>query len=380
MTPLDVLVANVPGADALPLAAPVWLFRFLLVLTSVLHLLAMNLLLGGAVLAVVARALGRRPGGDAYGRLAGAIGKLLPVTVAATVTLGVAPLLFLQVLYGRLFFVSSILLGWWWLALVPVLILAYYGTYIAATRVRRGLLIPVAIAVALLAVSSLFTLNMSLMLWPEQFLARYIADPGGWRLDVADAAVPVRWLHFVTAAIAVASLGVAGLGAARRGEDPALSAAAMRLGTRVFAGATLVNIAVGLTWFGLLPAAVAQRFMGGDVVATVLFAVAMLSGLLLGWLAVEAAWRVAPTGRQIATLVVLTAVHVPLMVLVRDQLRAATLARIEYALPNAAPQWEVIAIFGLLLVAGAATVAWMVRAYAAAPPAQARQVTVADQG
>jgi hypothetical protein len=374
MNPLDVLVANVPGADALPLAAPAVVFRGLLLLTSVLHLLAMNLLLGGAVLAVVARMLGRRPGGDAYARLAALIGKLLPVTVAATVTLGVAPLLFLQVLYGRLFFVSSILLGWWWLALVPVLILAYYGTYIAAARPRTGLTLPVTIAALLLAVSSLFTLNMSLMLWPEQFLARYFADPGGWRLDLADAAAPARWLHFVTAAVAVASLSLAGLAAARRTDDPELATVGIRLGARVFAGATLANIAIGLTWFGLLPGAVAQRFLGGDFVASGLFAVAILSGLALAWRAVEVAWAAAPGAREVLTLVALTVVQVVLMVLVRDQIRAATLARIEYALPNAVPQWDVMAIFAALLVAGVVTVAWMVRAYVKEAKVQRVQV------
>lgn len=374
MNPLDVLVANVPGPDALPLAAPAALFRGLLLLTSILHLLAMNLLLGGAVLAVVARVLGRRPGGEPYQRLAPLMAKLLPVTVAATVTLGVAPLLFLQVLYGRLFFVSSILLGWWWLALVPVLILAYYGTYIAASRPRAGLMLPVTIAVLLLAVSGLFTLNMSLMLWPEQFLARYFADPGGWRLDIADAAAPARWLHFVTAAVAVAALGLAGLAASRREDDPELAAAGMRLGSRVFAGATLANVAIGLTWFALLPGSVAGRFLGGDVMASVLFAVAILSGLVLAWRAVEVAWVVAPGVRDVLALVALTMVQVFLMVLVRDQIRAATLARIEYTLPNAAPQWEVIAIFAVLLLGGAATVAWMVRVYAKAGASQGAKV------
>ena len=58
----------------------------------------------------------------------------LPVAIAATVTLGVAPLLFVQVLYGRLFFTSSILMAWFWLAIVPLVILAYYGAYLLAFR------------------------------------------------------------------------------------------------------------------------------------------------------------------------------------------------------------------------------------------------------
>jgi len=51
--------------------------------------------------------------------------------------LGVAPLLFLQVLYGRLFFTSSILMAGFWLAVVPLLIVAYYCAYVVAFRGQR---------------------------------------------------------------------------------------------------------------------------------------------------------------------------------------------------------------------------------------------------
>ena len=45
-----------------------------------------------------------------------------------------APLLFVQVLYGRLFLTSSVLMAWWWLAVVPLVILAYSGAYLLAFR------------------------------------------------------------------------------------------------------------------------------------------------------------------------------------------------------------------------------------------------------
>ena len=52
------MIPLIPTPDALPLPGPVWLFKSLLHLTFFFHLLAMNFLLGGAVLAAVHRIRG----------------------------------------------------------------------------------------------------------------------------------------------------------------------------------------------------------------------------------------------------------------------------------------------------------------------------------
>ena len=130
----DAVTPIIPLADPLPQPAPAWILWALLQLTFFCHLLAMNVVLGGSILALHWR-FSRRPD-DAEHRAAvvHAFSKALPVAIAAAVTLGVAPLLFVQVLYGRLFLTSSILMAWWWLAVVPLVILAYYGAYLLAFR------------------------------------------------------------------------------------------------------------------------------------------------------------------------------------------------------------------------------------------------------
>ena len=45
----------IPTMDPNPLPAPYWVFKLLLLVTFFLHILAMNFMLGGAVLALVAR-------------------------------------------------------------------------------------------------------------------------------------------------------------------------------------------------------------------------------------------------------------------------------------------------------------------------------------
>ena len=45
----------IPALDPNPLPAPYWVFKLLLVVTFFLHILAMNFMLGGAVLALGAK-------------------------------------------------------------------------------------------------------------------------------------------------------------------------------------------------------------------------------------------------------------------------------------------------------------------------------------
>ena len=106
----------IPRPDALPVG---WLwFQILLTLTFVLHLLMMNALVGGSLLALLGGV--RRSGPAAMA--ARDIAHRIPTLVALTVNLGVAPLLFLQVLYGHLFYTSSIVMAAWWFAIIPLLL------------------------------------------------------------------------------------------------------------------------------------------------------------------------------------------------------------------------------------------------------------------
>src|SRR5262245_50672909 len=121
------MIPVIPDADPAGLPAPVWLLKLLLVVTFALHLVPMNLALGGGMVAVWSslRARGRAGAdaaeADSHRALAAGLAKLLPVATAFTITLGIAPLLFLQVLYGQLFYTSSVLMAWSWLAVIVLL-------------------------------------------------------------------------------------------------------------------------------------------------------------------------------------------------------------------------------------------------------------------
>ncbi len=84
----------VPTIDPNPLPAPYWLFKTLLLVTFTLHIIAMNFMLGGAFLAVVARFTSK--GREYRNRIFLDLAKKIPVFLAATITIGIAPLLFVQ--------------------------------------------------------------------------------------------------------------------------------------------------------------------------------------------------------------------------------------------------------------------------------------------
>jgi hypothetical protein len=317
---------TIPDADPLPLPAPPTLLWALLLLTFFLHVLAMNFVLGGSILLVVARWRNRAESSKAVDLFR----KALPTAVAAAITFGVAPLLFLQTLYGRVFFSSAVLMAWLWLAIVPLVMLAYYGAYFSAFR---GLRTWVAAGVALLLITVAFiqTTNMSLMLQPAKFLPLYVENARGFHVNLSDATFVPRYLHMLLGALAVAGFVAFFYGKKKNDEW------ATRFGLRWFVVATLLNVATGLWWMLALPREVMMRTSLWVGIGTA----AMIVALIL-----RSAWALVAT---LAT-----------MVFARDAVRQGMLDLAGFAnTTNVAPQWDVFAIFAVLLVGALATTAWM---------------------
>ena len=354
------LASVVPAADPLPLPAPPGLLWFLLLLTFALHVLAMNFVLGGSIVAAVARL---REDDDAR-RLAGAFGSLMPAAVAAAITLGVAPLLFLQTLYGRLFFTSAVLMAWLWLGIVPVLILAYYGIYWMSFRgkasgARRFAAVAVAVALLLAAISFVQSTNMTMMLRPEAFAAKYAESGRGLHLNAGDPSFLPRWLHMLFGALAVGGYAVALYGLTKRRDDEEHGRWAMRWGALWFVVPTAANLLTGLWWIGVLPRNVILRFMGRDALASLSLGLGIALGFVTLAMMLMAAGSADPAKlvkRSGWTLLATLA----FMVIARDGVRQGMLAEAGFA-PTAwiEPQWGVLAIFAVLLVAAVATTGWM---------------------
>ena len=108
------------GAPAHPL-----IFLVLGVVTFALHLTAVNVMLGTLGLA----AWGAFSKNPYWQRLAGALGTTAKVAVSVAIVLGVAPLLFVQVIYDPFWYTSNVISAWWLLGFLAILTVAYLALY-----------------------------------------------------------------------------------------------------------------------------------------------------------------------------------------------------------------------------------------------------------
>ncbi len=349
-----------PSLDPIPLPAPVWLLSALLLLTFTLHVVPMAMTLGGGFWAIVAE---RRAEDPAFRQLARSIAKGLPYWTAAAITTGVAALLFLQVLYGPVFYASSVVIAWPWLSIVGLVLLGYYGYYFRAYRLEkspRAAFWAGAVAWAAFAVVVfLYVSEMTLMLHPERLHGLYRADRTGATLGLTEPTLLPRYLHMLVGAVAIAALWVAWIGSRMAGEG---GRRVLRFGAAAFGVTIALEAAIGVWFLAALPAGVVRAFAQGRALPTACLVLSVAATAVSIWAAWSARVSDAPVRRLGAAGGAAAAVLV-LMVLMRDVVRRETLgeaARLDAM--QVAPQWPVIALFAVLLVAGIGTLCWMVLA------------------
>jgi hypothetical protein len=311
-------------------------------------------------------------------RLAGDLGRLLPSVFAFTITLGVAPLLFLQVMYGQFLYASSILIGVPWLAIIGMVILAYYGVYFFSMNLsttnrheKKGrTTVVLALVVLLLAsIAFVYSNNFTLMLAPERWLDLYHSHGSGWNLNWSEPSLVPRYLHFVLGALAVSGLGLVVMGL--RQQEDAYRQWLIEQGSLLFTGTTLLNFGVGFWFLVKLTGPVRLAFVGGNAFATSLLGVGMLLPLAAVAHLIMAKAHKSPK-RQLVVGVSCGLLTVAVMVVMRDVLRNLALA--PYFNPNqlpVAPQWGIILLFVVLFIAGLATLYYMLRKVAIATRVQA---------
>jgi len=339
----------IPTPDTIPV--PWGWFQALLMLVFPLHLLLMNAMIGST--AVAAWAVLKKD--DTLRALAHELAKVIPFLIAFAVNLGVAALLFMQVLYGHLFYTSSVLMGVFWLAVVPLLIIAYYAAYLFDFRFA-SLKMPVLVALIVLplliflCIAFLFSNNMTMMLDPDAWKA-WFADPGGTVLHLGHRPLIPRYLHFIIGGVAIGGLFTAVLGRVRKRMDPEVREAAERVGMRVFTVLTGVQILAGFVFLAMLPRPVLMLFLGGSYWATAVFFIGVMLALIL---------LVAGMARKVWLCVGLAVPLVYLMSFMRD------FVRIGYLKPYFAveslkvvTQYSPMVMFLLALAAGLSAVVWM---------------------
>ncbi|MDI3280777.1 MAG: hypothetical protein QJR13_05350 [Bacillota bacterium] len=355
----------IPAADPVGLPAPPWLLQFLLVLTFVLHILPMSLVLGGGFIAVWTHLTGDNP---AARRLVAHLAGILPSAIAYTITLGIAPLLFVQLLYGTLFYTSSILMGFPWLAALGLLLIGYYSLYLYAEGGRRAegerpAWAGVLSVACFIGVSYLITNNLSLMVSPAGWAEMYAADPSGTSLRLPVQAVLPRYLHAFSVALTLAASYVVlhGFWSARSGgaENAEYGQFVRRWGAGWLSGALALQAVMGAWYLSSLSGQAKGWLLGGDPAMALFLALGTLLMAAGGILLLLAAGRNATGSAWAGGAGVL--LGTVCLAIVRHLLENRTAAQF---LPAGAwdirPQWAIFVLFALILVLGLGLVAWMV--------------------
>lgn len=367
----------VPPFDPFGLPASPTLFLVLIVVTTWLHVLFMNFALGGSLLAVALDLLSLLRFGR-HDETVNTVWRVMPVALSLTITTGVAPLLFVQVLFGPLFYPANVFMGAAWLALIPLLIVAFYLVYGIARRTQspdlspnsaprqgavRRLALGALVAVLVLTVAWVLTNNHMLSLQPAEW-----GRGGAWtqnRLSVTPAVTIPRYLHFVGGSVAVAGawLVVIGLWRRRDAEATAAGRALTATGVRVTLAMTLTAAAGGVAMLLSLPPDQRNAMLRPRDPLAALWMLAVCGVAGQAALAIACLRRPESAGRA-GALAVLVALTLGGMVCGREQLRAAFAMHPEVRFDI--HRWPVrlqqssLWLFAGLAVAAIATIAWLV--------------------
>lgn len=248
----------VPRDIPLPLPAPEGFLEILLIVSFITHIIFVHLMLGGSLFSLFCQIKGLKT--LEYERLAYKIMQAVTVNKSLAVVMGVAPLLIINTLYAPQFYASSALIGGAWMAVIPLVIVAFLLAYAHKFWWKRFVNIPelhigiAALESALfLFIPLIYMTNANLMLFPE-----YWPEVRGFFSAVLLPNVLQRYLHFVSAAVLFSALFfVWWSGQASFQEDVKFSPLRLQMIRRFFYafafGATVFQIFSGLIVFVSLP-------------------------------------------------------------------------------------------------------------------------------
>lgn len=367
-----------PAIDPIPLPAPVWFFKTLLLAFLSLHFVAVHLVLGGLLIGLLWNLAGRLGKDESLVRASGEVVHFLPVVMTYLINLGVPPLLFTQVLYGVALYTSSVLIGAWWISVIFILMAMYYVLYLSSLRAAAGRAWWGWGIVALLlgaVVGKIYSSNMTLMLRPEVWLDMFRSNPHGTGLPHGDPTLFWRWAFMMTGSLTVAGLGLVVLGIWKKFEEPVKRVFVRRGGLVAAVGVVLQGIAA-VQVFLKQPDAVRARLAESGVyhalgfVWLALAAAVFVMGLLAAARGVRAGRGTAITNSLAGILLCAVAV------ICRDGIRDATLLLKGYDVWNRAVvvNLQVLGIFLGILVVGLVLLGWMISVMTKAKPSGAEML------
>lgn len=267
----------VPRDLPLPLPAPEGLLEVLLIGSFIVHIVFVHLMLGGSLFSLFCQIKGLKI--PDYEKLAYKIMQSITVNKSLAVVMGVAPLLVINTLYAPQFYASSALIGDVWMAVIPLVSVAFLLAYAHKFWWHRFVNLP-ELHIGISALESLlfliipliFITNVNLMLFPE-----YWPQVKGFYSATLLPNVLQRYWHFLSAAVLFSALffvwwiGRPSFQLSAKFSDARIYEFRRFFYTFAF-GASIFQILTGLVAFVSLPAAgmswdVALLLFGGGALA-----------------------------------------------------------------------------------------------------------------
>jgi hypothetical protein len=370
------LIMNMfPNVDPISLPAPVELFKILHNLTLALHFIAVQVMLGGLLIATVLGFLARGSKEDSKFVFRKEAAKMLalrlPVVMTYVINLGVPPLLFLQVLYGRAFYTSSVLIGVFWIAVIFLLMGGYWHIYRYAGDFERekiswwkGLVAWILV----ISIAKIYSTVMTLMLKPEVWNQVYSASPHGFCLPPHDSTLLPRWLFMITGGLVSGGLWMVWL-ASSRDVDERCSGYLSRLGGRIATVGVLINVPIAIWVVNAQPQSVFNGLSSNILYKTAgIFWLGSMLGILI-----FSIWRgfgksATMPGRFVGLILIVVAMLSA--VICRDGIRDITLIEKGFNVMHrtVVTNWYVVGIFLGSFVLGLIVVGWLINVMAKAKP------------
>ncbi len=346
----------IPSPDVLGFPAPPLAILVLMIATLAVHWLFIGATVGGAAMVLISSH--RRD--EASARASHAVLVFLPFLLSMGVTMGIAPLLFVQVLYGNLFYSANVLLAAAWLGVVPLVIANLYLFYIARNRIKSGKglrpVLPGVMMAIFVVLATVLVSNSSLLQNPPAWQAAYAGK--GLALFMGDL-VPHRLVFALLGFLAFGAYVVAVLAHAGQLRGVDHGGAILRRGLAVAIAAAIAQAVAGAVLLAAVPMPHKHALFAGQVVP--LFTYAAGAAVLIMPVLLVAARRRPTWPRMIAPGVVALIGAIGIAV-GRDQLRQSYVEKY-FNLNDVAvhPQWGAVAFFAVFLLLGLAAIVAMLK-------------------
>ncbi|HQR85514.1 MAG: hypothetical protein B7Y59_06605 [Burkholderiales bacterium 35-55-47] len=236
------------------------IFLILGVITFALHIAAVQVMLGAATLTL----RGAFHADMKWRRLASAMLLTAKIAVSVAIVIGVAPLLFVQVVYDPFWYTSNVLSAWWVIGFILILIAGYISLYafywknhdIVAHGGRNGYWLVLSLAL-LLTVGFIVHSLSNQMFYPERWIEWYAPggqiDPSGqtlhqWHLS--------RFLFFIALSAPVIGAWLLAYRRYLQGAketDVAYLDFVLNLALRLMVIGGVVSVLIGAAWMMTLP-------------------------------------------------------------------------------------------------------------------------------